>query len=129
MSIEAVAGICLVAAALAVLLKQHNPEYAMLISIGVGVIVLISLIGQVRPAVMQVSSLVSGAGLSAEYGGILFKSLGICFLTQLAGDSCRDVGQTAMASKIELAGKIAILVISLPLFAKIAELAVSLING
>ena len=36
---------------------------------------------------------------------ILFKTLGICFLAQFAADSCRDAGESALASKVELAGR------------------------
>ena len=129
MNIAAIAGIGVVAAAIAILIKKQNPEYSMMISIGAGIILLILILSQVTPAVRQMSDLVSAAGMSTEYAGILFKSLGVCFLTQLACDSCRDVGETALASKIELAGKVAILIFALPLFQKVADMAISLIRG
>ena len=50
-------------------------------------------------------------------------------LTQLAADACKDAGESALASKAELAGKVGLIMLSLPLFQKIAELAVSLMNG
>ena len=59
----------------------------------------------------------------------MFKTLGICFLAQFAADSCRDAGESALASKVELAGKISILVLSLPLFEDIAQTALGLIGG
>ena len=129
MNIAAIAGIGIVAAAIAVLIKKQNPEYSMMISIGAGVILLILILSQVTPAIRQMSDLVSSAGMPAEYAGILFKSLGVRFLTQLACDSCRDVGETALASKIELAGKVAILIFALPMFQKVADMAISLIRG
>lgn len=67
--------------------------------------------------------------MPGEYGLILFKALGICLITQLASDACRDAGEAALASKADLAGKVTLLVLALPLFQKIGELAVSLING
>ena len=129
MNIAAIAGIGVVAAAIAILIKKQNPEYSMMISIGAGIILLILILSQVTPAVRQMSDLVSAAGMPTEYAGILFKSLGVCFLTQPACDSCRDVGETALASKIELAGKVAILIFALPLFQKVADMAISLIRG
>ena len=59
----------------------------------------------------------------------MFKALGICLLSQLAADACRDAGENAMAEKAELAGKVFLLLLALPLFEKIAELALTLING
>ena len=47
----------------------------------------------------------------------------------MASDACRDAGEAALASKADLAGKVTLLVLALPLFQKIGELAVSLING
>lgn len=61
-------------------------------------------------------------GMQSEYLKIILKSLGICFVTQLGCDCCRDSGENAMASQLELAGKAAILVTALPLFSAAAEM-------
>lgn len=129
MEILALCGIAILAAAISVLLKKYNPEYSMIISVGAGVLMLYLILSQISPAVGQIKSLLSATGLSSEYGAILFKSLGICFLTQFAADSCRDSGESALASKVELAGKIMIVLIALPLFEKVAQTALSLIGG
>ena len=50
-----------------------------------------------------IRELISAAGISGEYGVILLKTLGVCFLTQLSADSCRDAGEGALAAKVELA--------------------------
>ena len=63
-----------------------------------------------------------------EYVQILFKALGICLITQIACDACRDLGETAVASKVEAAGKISVLLISLPLFEQILAVVGSLIG-
>lgn len=129
MEIVALCGIAVMAAAFSVMLRKYNPEYSFLISLGAGVLILMLILSKITPAVSQIKSLLSATGLSSEYGGILFKSLGVCFLTQFAADSCRDSGEGAMASKVELAGKIMIVLLSLPLFEKIAQTAVQLIGG
>jgi stage III sporulation protein AD len=54
-----------------------------------------------------------------DYAGILLRALGVCFLTQIACDTCRDAGEAAIAVKLEIAGKIAVLAISLPLFRQV----------
>ena len=60
---------------------------------------------------------------------MLFKALGICYLTQFAADSCRDAGESALAVKAEIAGRIAVLLISLPLLSQVASTAMDLIGG
>lgn len=129
MEIVTFLGIAVLAAAISVMLKKHNPEYSFLISIGAGVLMFFVILSKITPAVSQISSLLSSTGMSTEYGEILFKTLGICFLTQFAADSCRDAGESALASKVELAGKVLIVVMALPLFEKIAETALSLLGG
>ena len=129
MEIVALCGIAVLAAVFSVMLKKYIPEYSFLISLGAGVLILLLILSKNTPAVTQIKNLLSATGLSSEYGSILFKSLGVCFLTQFAADSCRDSGEGSMASKVELAGKVMIVLISLPLFEKIAETAMQLMGG
>ena len=62
--------------------------------------------------VLSISLLSEGV---AENIGTLFKCLGVCYVVQLAADSCRDAGQQAIASKVELAGKVTVLALALPM--------------
>lgn len=129
MNIVAIAGIAIVAAVFAAMLKRRNQEYSIVLSIAAGVIILFEVFANISPALRQINTLLASSGLSSEYTVILLKALGVCFLAQFAGDSCRDAGESALASKVELAGKIAIVVLSLPLFEKIASTAVGLIGA
>lgn len=129
MNILGIAGIAICAAAIAAMLRRYHQEYAIFISIAAGVVILLMIFSNVSPAVRQISTLLSSAGLTSDYGVILFKTLGICFLAQFAADSCRDAGESALASNVELAGKIAVVVLALPLFEKIAQTAVKLTGG
>lgn len=122
-------GAILVIAVMSVTLRKYVPEYAMIINIITGVIVLSIIMSEFLPAVRQIKDLLQVANLPQEYGAILFKSLGVCFLTQFASDSCKDAGEVSLSSKVELSGKIAILIIALPLFEKITKIAISLIGG
>jgi len=129
MNIIAIVGIALIVAIIGVMLRRYNQEYSIILSIAAGVIILFEILANITPAIRQINTLLSSTGLSAGYAAILFKSLGICFLTQFSADSCRDAGESSLASKVELAGKIAIVVLSLPLFESIASTAVGLIGG
>mgnify|MGYP001018304118 CR=1 FL=1 len=128
MNIVGIAGIAICAAIVAAMLRRYNQEYAITIVIAAGIIILIEMLSSLAPAIRQIQTLLSSAGLSSSYALILFKTLGICFLAQFAADSCRDAGENALASKVELAGKITIVILALPLFEKIAQTAVGLIG-
>ena len=103
----------ILAAILAVMLKKYNPEYSILISLGAGALLLWMILSKISPAISQIRELISAAGISGEYGVILLKTLGVCFLTQLSADSCRDAGEGALAAKVELAGKLFIVILAL----------------
>lgn len=129
MNIISICAVGIVATVICILLKKQNPEFSMLISIAAGVFILVRIFLNITPAISQINGLLLSTKLSSEYFLILFKALGICFLTQFASDSCKDAGESALSSKIELAGKISIVLISLPLFEKITEISVTLIGG
>lgn len=129
MNIAALCGIALVTAVACVMLRKYVPEYSIIIEITAGAIIFLVIISEFIPAIREIKSLLYTAKIPVEYGEILFKSMGICFLTQFASDSCKDAGESALSSKIELAGKISVIITALPLFEKIAKTALSLMGG
>lgn len=129
MNIVGIAGIAICAAVVAAMLRRYHQEYAVLVGIVAGIVILIEILTGIAPAVQQINRLLDAAGVSSQYAVILLKTLGICFLAQFAADACRDAGESALASKMELAGKISIVILSLPLFEQIAKTAVGLIGG
>ena len=81
-------------------------------------------------AVLAAAALVlfhSVAFVNDMYLTILFKSLGICYIVQLASDYCKDCGENALASQVTLAGKLAMLSVSLPLFKAFVEIVKALL--
>lgn len=129
MNILALCVAVIIAAVLSVMLKKYNPEISMLVAVGAGVVVFALILSKISPALNQVSNLLTRAGMPVEYGGILLKSLGICFLCQFSSDACKDAGQSALASKVELAGKLMIVLIALPMIEDITQTAVGIIGG
>ena len=123
--------ICLIgilAALISVMIKRYSPEYSVVISIIAGILILAIAFCRVKGIKDHIQKLLDSTNISLKYISVLFKSLGICFLTQFASDVCKDAGEIALSSKIEIAGKIAILIISLPLFEKITNIAIDLIR-
>lgn len=128
MNILALTGIGLVAAVLSIILKQYKPEFGMYISLIAGIIILLAVITALRPVLDNINRLTQAVGMGGVYGEVLIKALAICYLTQLATDTCRDAGETAIAGKLEMAGKIAVIIISLPVFLSITELIMNLMQ-
>lgn len=119
----------MLSAVLCIIVRQYKPDAALGVSIACGILIMTAVISMLAPSVSAITELTSAAGLDDGYAAALLKALAVCYITQLAADSCRDAGESAIASKIELAGKAAIVVISLPIFAALAELVTHLINS
>ena len=129
MNILSLSGWIIIIAVISVVLRKYVPEYSMMINIAASIIVLSVILYEFLPAVNQIKNLLYNTKISHDYIIILFKSLGICFITQFASDSCSDAGETSLSSKVELVGKVAIIITALPLFEKVTNIALNLIGG
>ncbi len=116
-------------ASFSVILKKYAPEYSILINIFLGFAVIIYLISYITPIFEYIKNLINLAKVPNKYVSVLFKSLGICFISQFASDSCKDAGETSLASKIEFIGKIAMVTVSLPLFEEITSTAINFMGA
>ena len=95
------------------MLKKYNPEYSILISLGAGALLLWMILSKISPAISQIRELISAAGISGEYGVDSSKNPGSLFSNPSFADSCRDAGEGALAAKVELAGKLFIVILAL----------------
>lgn len=129
MEIGTIIGIGVIGVSLAVLLKQYKPEYSLAISLIVGVLIFAAAAEGLTPVIDQLGILLDSTQMPREYIEILIKSLGICFITQIACDTCKDAGQGAIATKLEIAGKLSILVLSLPLFQSLLTIVAELLSA
>ena len=129
MNIIIIVSFGIISAVLSLVLKQYKPEYSMFISLAAGIMIFVSVIAAIEPIIGYISELTENAGLSGIYAEILMKSLAVCYLIQLASDCCKDAGETAIAGKIRIAGKIAVLLMALPIFKSITEIVTGLIDA
>ena len=128
MWIIAAAAAGLVGTVLALILGQYRPEFRMLVTAAVTLLLMAMVLEQLSPVLEQLCSTMELTGLTGDYAAVLFKAVGICLLTQLAGDVCRDSGESSIASKIELAGRAAILLTAMPLIQEVLAWAWELMN-
>ena len=127
-AIGAVVGIGLIVAMMSVLLRQYRPEFALLTALAATILIFTGMSQWLIPAAQRVRELLEQEPELAGSATILLKAVGVCFITQLACDLCRDAGENAIAARVETAGKAAILLISLPLFEQVLELVMVLLR-
>ena len=128
MNIVGFVGISLIAAILSIVLKKYNPEYSIVLSIITGIFLFAKISTYLISIISSVKGLLNFSNVPADFILIMFKSLGICFLTQFSSDSCIDAGETALASKIEFIGKIAVVLVAMPLIEEIIKVVTKLIG-
>ena len=128
MSVFSIIGIALIGVIMSLLLKNHLSTYALMVTLLTGIIILFWCIVNIIPVIDKLQYLIEEINMPNEYGMIIFKSIGLTFIVQLISDICKDAGETAISSKLELMGKIAILLISLPLFEKIISVVLEMLK-
>lgn len=129
MEIIKIVAIAIVCALLCAVLKQYKPEYAIVVQLAASVIILLLVASAMGDLINAIRELIDGSGIDTGYLTLLLKALGVAILTQLAADACRDSGETALSNKVELAGKVTILLLCLPLVKAMIQLSAGLIKG
>ena len=124
MEITALIVLCIITALLALSLR----EFAMLLSLGCGLFVLLYLLGQMKDIFSGLEDILSGLSGQSELTAIILKALGVCIVAELGSQCCRDAGETAIAAKVELAAKAALVMMSMPVFASLLEMAGELLR-
>ena len=113
------------------LLRQYKPEWAPLLRMAGAVLFGGFLIAAMGEAVSAIRSLAPSGGDALPEGtwAILIKALGLAFLTEITAGICRDSGEAGLASWVELAGKLEILLLSLPLVQDVLGAVSGLLGG
>lgn len=121
MEIVQVVGLGLVAALLVVILKEYRPDLAMQLSLVAGVIIILLVLDRVMVTVHTISEIAVGAGINLVYLQTLLRIIGIAYLAEFGAQVCRDAGEGSIASRIEFAAKIMIMVMAVPVMLAVLE--------
>ena len=122
-------GLLLCGALLSAVLRPSRPELATCLSLLAGALTVGALLGQITPLVISLRRMSSLGGVGEGHLAVVLRGAGICLVTQLAADVCRDAGDTALACKAELTGRILLLLLAVPLYEEILTLIVGVVNG
>lgn len=128
MEISTIVAIGIIGAVVCMVINQYKPEYTILVGLGTGAIMLLFIMPHFSSILEYINELVDVGHIDTNHGKIVVKALGVCIIAQLASDTCKDCGQSSIASKIELGGKVSVLALSIPLFVSLLETVQKLIN-
>ena len=129
MDIVKVAAIGIVAGVLAMAIRKTNPEIAMQLSIATGLLILLMVVEYLGEATEFLRELQDNMGDAYDAIGITIEIVGIAYISEFRTQALKDAGETAIASKVELAGKLIITVMTLPLIKQFTDLMLSFSGG
>ncbi|MBA1337011.1 MAG: Stage III sporulation protein AD [Firmicutes bacterium] len=127
MEIFQIVGLGLIAAVLAVLLKQHRPEIALQVSVVTGLIIIMLIMFKLASVLEALQGMAQRINVDTVYISTIFKIVGIAYIAEFGSQVCRDAGETSIASKIELAGKVIIMVLAVPILMALLDLIISIV--
>jgi len=120
-------GVALLVAVFALVFRELKKEYVPIILAVGGILITLWGITRVFPVITYLRELADTSEIT-EYFGIVLRVLGISFIVQIGADICRDLGEDSIASKVEFAGKAAILVIILPVLQSVIRMGFDLLR-
>ena len=121
MDIIKIIGVGLTSLIIIIILKQYKPEFVIYVSILAGALILFLVMDKLAAIINLLTSLSQKAGVNSEFLGILLKITSIAILTEYAVSICKDSGETAIANKIDMGGKVIIIGISIPIISVLLE--------
>ena len=80
-----------------------------------GIVIFLQLLGYFSDIITQLYNMTALSGIETEYISIILKVTGIAYITQIGSEICKDAGESAIGTKIEIAGKVLIAAACLPL--------------
>ena len=109
------------------IVKTYKPEFTVEVTLCAGMILLYFIIDSLKYGFGFIADIYEDLSYGKEYFPIILKVLGIAYITEFAAAICQDAGAKSIASKVELAGKIAIFFAAIPVFTSLLDLLNSLI--
>lgn len=123
-----IAGFVLISLLLILLLKDTKREFSFILSAACGIILFIAVADDLYSIARSIYNLSSQVSNINTYISLMMKILGISLIAQFVVDLCRDAGENALASQTEIASKVLILIMTLPLFETVINIVTGLLK-
>lgn len=127
MGIFQIIAVGIMGAVLSITIKKQSPEVALLISITATVLIFLMVLPMLTEAVQIVTHIGNLADGHAVYVNLALRVIGVAYMAELGASVCKDAGETAIAAKIDLAGRVIILVMALPIVMDILRIVTGLL--
>ena len=127
MGIFQIIAVGILAAVIGITIKKQSPEIALLITITASVLIFLMVLPMLTEAVHIVNYLGNLAEGQAAYVNLALRVIGVAYMAELGASVCNDAGESAIAAKIDLAGRVIILVMAMPIIIDILRIVTGLL--
>jgi stage III sporulation protein AD len=127
MEIIQIIGLGFLVTLLILIIKQQRPELAVQLGLTLSAIIFLMVLSKLNVVLDLFRDLAAKANISQMYLNTILKIIGIAYVTEFGAQVCRDAGESAVAGKIEFAGKILVMVMAVPIIALVLDTIVRLI--
>ena len=117
-----VIGISFIAIICYAILKTTQPQISSLLLVVSGILILIILSDSILSIIGFFEEMTAKAGIGKNVFATLIKIVGVGYLTEYSVSLCEDNGCASLSKKIELGGKIAVLISSIPIITQIISM-------
>jgi stage III sporulation protein AD len=107
--------ICVAGAIISAVLKAQKPELSLGVAIATGLCALFLSVDGLKQAVATISSLANSAGIQSESASLLIRATGVTLIAEFGAQLCKDAGESALAGRIEMGGRVVLLGMAAPL--------------
>ena len=129
MDIFKIIGIGIVGGVLSITVNQYRKEYALLVGLASVLAILFLSLGTLETAIEEISLITEKTGVDIRYFTAVIKVVGIAYITQFGAEILRDGGEGAIALKVEMAGKIFILGLTVPIVTEFLEVCINALSA
>ena len=112
---------------LIVVFEKVNKEYSTIITIISSIVIFSVVVAKLDSIISLLNELVEEAGINKNYLTVLLKVTGISYIVELAKNICIDAGSNSLATKLEMAGKVSVVVLTIPVITSVIEMIVSIV--
>lgn len=127
MDILQIVGFCIVAAVLLLVIRRDRPEIAVQIGLVVAAIVFLMIAERLLGTLTVLRDLAVRANVNLVYLNVVLKIIGVAYVAEFGAQICRDANEGAIAGKVELAGKVIIMALAVPVVVAVMEAIIKLL--
>lgn len=106
---------------LIILLKGMQSQIAPMLTAAGSVLLLFAVLNMANNASQAIKSLFDSSELGGETVKSVIKIIGAAYIVEFSSSLCRDMGENSVASKIEAAGRVFIVMMAIPWAATLIE--------